>query len=505
MGGNCTNPCLPMRSLTNLNEFPIRHRRRREKIPSDRMIASIALLAGLMTTMSWAPVASFIICPRPQGQKSSNFRTCCAPNPSYLHPRRPAITGACSSASTTALRGVRSSIRNQLLRFKRGAKPVENASSTTSAAAGLPLDSTILQTVSPVVAVESLRPEPVGVVALSSAQPAPMVERMGDASLGTTTAVLYAPPRQLHGSTESLYSLPPVPEDRRLTKLEVEFRDLLEHFTNYTESDLLSLRDPRMRTLFRGVAASAVEPPVYRAFEVLYEDLYPLRLAVAFVVNETGLAGDDVEATRLAFVSVAAELNGDAYLTRNQLERIDVLTDVAVNILNYEYVEDLLDRLEQYSHSISVSDSKHHSHRHPHGKLSFTDLIVGLQRCAEEMCGLEACNPAAVMQHIMLDLKSHPPTAVNAALDEKRRKFSDRYDEMLTQFMEWEEIMPDGDGRRMDVVKGCFVGARNQPVVDALRIVYVDFSPLRVAGDIIFKLVSGVMRARQHRKHHEHD
>jgi hypothetical protein len=354
-----------------------------------------------------------------------------------------------------------------------------------------------------------------------------VVERMGDASLGTTTAVLYAPPRQLHGSTDSLYSLPPVPENRRLTKLEVEFRDLLEHFTNYTESDLLSLRDPRMRTLFRGVAASAVEPPVYRAFEVLYEDLYPLRLAgrlvykmlkelmvksqhereseVAFVVNETGLAGDDVEATRLAFVSVAAELNGDAYLTRNQLERIEVLTDVAVNILNYESVEDLLDRLEQYSHSISASDAKRHPHRHPHGKLSFTDLIVGLQRCAEEMCGLEACNPAAVMQQIMLDINSHPPTAVNVALDEKRRKFSDRYDEMLTQFVKWEQVMPDGDGRRMDVVKGCFVGARNQPVVDALRIVYVDFSPLRVAGDIIFKLVSGVMRARQHRKHHHHD
>jgi hypothetical protein len=355
---------------------------------------------------------------------------------------------------------------------------------------------------------------------------------VGADPLGTTTAVLYAPPRVLLESKESLYSLPPLPDDRRLTKLEVEFRDLLEHFTNYTESDLLSLRDPRMRTLFRGVAASAVEPPVYRAFEVLYEDLYPLRLAgrlvykmlkelmvksqhereaeVAFVVNETGLAGDDVEATRLAFVSVAAELNGDAYLTRYQLERIDVLTDVAVNILNYESVEELLDQLEQYSHShkLSASDSRHqhqHQHRHPHGKLSFIDLIVGLQRCAEEMCGVEACNPAAVMQHIMIDLKSHPPTAVNVALDEKRRKFSDRYDEMLTQFMEWEEIMPDGEGRRMDVVKGCFVGARNQPVVDALRIVYVDFSPLRVAGDIIFKLVSGVMRARQHRKHLKHD
>jgi hypothetical protein len=109
------------------------------------------------------------------------------------------------------------------------------------------------------------------------------------------------------------------------------------------------------------------------------------------------------------------------------------------------------------------------------------------------------------MQHIMWDLKQYPPTAVGTEMDEKRLRFSERYDEMLSQFMEWEDVMPDGEGRRMDVVRGCFIGARNPPVVEALRVVYVDFSPLRVAGDIIFKLVSGVMRARhQQRQQHPH-
>jgi hypothetical protein len=180
-----------------------------------------------------------------------------------------------------------------------------------------------------------------------------------------------------------------------------------------------------------------------------------------------------------------------------------VLTDVALNILEFESVDQLLRRLEQHSHVARGKDSKHDQH-HLHGKLSFTDIVIGLQKCAEEMCGVEACNPADVMQRIMWDLKQYPPTADPTAMDEKRQRFSERYDEMLSQFMEWEDVMPEGEAssRRMDVVRGCFIGARNPPVVDALRVVYVDYSPLRVAGDIIFKLVSGVMRARQQRHSH---
>jgi hypothetical protein len=102
-------------------------------------------------------------------------------------------------------------------------------------------------------------------------------------------------------------------------------------------------------------------------------------------------------------------------------------------------------------------------------------------------------------------LQENPPSSSSldskhGSLDDKRRRFSHRYDEMLTSFYEWEDIMPSGEGRRMDVVRGCFVGARNPAVVDALRIVYVDYSPLRVAGDIIFKLVSSVMRVARHQR-----
>ena len=86
---------------------------------------------------------------------------------------------------------------------------------------------------------------------------------------------------------------------------------------------------------------------------------------------------------------------------------------------------------------------------------------------------------------------------------EKREKFSDRFDEYVSTFKLWEgRFLGNGKGdelemhptRRVEILKGCFFGARNPQVVAALRIVYLDYRPLRLAGDLIFKLMSTVQR-----------
>jgi hypothetical protein len=82
----------------------------------------------------------------------------------------------------------------------------------------------------------------------------------------------------------------------------------------------------------------------------------------------------------------------------------------------------------------------------------------------------------------------------------KRRKYSDRYDGYVAQFKSWEgsvlghETAATGrrHSRRWDILRGCFVGARNARIVAALKIVYVDYVALRVAGDLVFRLVSKV-------------
>ena len=69
---------------------------------------------------------------------------------------------------------------------------------------------------------------------------------------------------------------------------------------------------------------------------------------------------------------------------------------------------------------------------------------------------------------------------------------------MVNKFKEWEDFVPKGEGRRLDILRGCFVGAENEKVVKALKIVYVDYSALRMAGDLIFSLMTALVSGKSH-------
>jgi hypothetical protein len=78
-------------------------------------------------------------------------------------------------------------------------------------------------------------------------------------------------------------------------------------------------------------------------------------------------------------------------------------------------------------------------------------------------------------------------------LSPRRQKFNERYDDMIVNFSKWKPLIPSGDGRRLQILKGCFVGSENPSVVEALRVIYVDYAALRLSGDWIFKVVSALM------------
>ncbi|KAL3811429.1 hypothetical protein ACHAXA_006653 [Cyclostephanos tholiformis] len=90
---------------------------------------------------------------------------------------------------------------------------------------------------------------------------------------------------------------------------------------------------------------------------------------------------------------------------------------------------------------------------------------------------------------------------------EKRAKWSRRFDEYVSTFQLWERRFLDGDddnddgtkynemwqkSRRFEILRGCFVGARNEGNVAALKIVYMDYAALRIGGDLIFRLMSNI-------------
>jgi hypothetical protein len=296
--------------------------------------------------------------------------------------------------------------------------------------------------------------------------------------------------------------------NRTLTKTEQEFRELLGDFAHFSERDILSVPSPRMRILFEGVKASAGEPAVYRSFEVLFTDFLPIRMAgrliykkllnvmeesqalrrqqVERVSKQTGLPQEEVDMLRIAFLSIAQEnhyKDGQVFLSKKQLKESSI-GDIVVQGVGYANSEAFFDVLDVNSD----------------GRLSFEELIMGLYSNAEELCFEdESCDPSQVLHTLLVPLLGQDTHSHHRVLDAKHQKYSERYDEMIQAFAKWESQMIDtsGEGRQLDVLRGCFVGAKNEYVLEALRIVYVDYPPLRVAGNLIFKLMSALIQSRQ--------
>lgn len=258
------------------------------------------------------------------------------------------------------------------------------------------------------------------------------------------------------------------PRNKKLTKLEREFREKLSAFAGYSDDHIASIPNPRLRALYEGVAASAHDAAVYRAFEVLFEDLAPLRVAgrVIFgklaknmdeqykrrneLVRQTGLTKEEFDLCRSLLDGVFGSEH--RYLSKSQIESIATLVQ-----------ENLGDNLNL-----------------PRGRVSQETILVSLAQQTTE--------PST----ILLQLESEQQRMGTKSVS----RFEHRYNEMVHSFSQWENCIPQGEGRRLDVLKGCFVGAKNAKVLEALKIVYVDYAALRFAGDLIFKLVSSIMHTR---------
>lgn len=309
-------------------------------------------------------------------------------------------------------------------------------------------------------------------------------------------------------SDAPLYILPS--REGQLSRLEIEFRDMLAHFSNYSIRDLYALKDPRMRTLVHGVAASGDDMEVYRAFEILFEDLLPLRVAgrlvfkqlrammdrciqereqqIERVVQETALDPREVEEARIVFFEVASKLNHDVYLTPEQLTATRMFHTIHRR-LNLDSPSDLVQKLD----------------RQGNRKIGLEDFLIGLHKCAEDQCEIEQneCYALIVVHDLLEEIESMEDpveleTKTSKVIDReaKELKYVMRYNEMVDIFKGWKTEVPglwEKSGRKWEVVKGCFVGAENQKVVDALRIVYVDYSPLRVAAEFILSLASSLL------------
>lgn len=271
---------------------------------------------------------------------------------------------------------------------------------------------------------------------------------------------------------ENLISVLPPVDTEKMTTLEIEFREMLEGIL-CTADEMEAITDPRMRAIYEGITASYYEPAVYRAFEVLYEDFAPIRVAGKMVYRKLK---ENMEESKMY-----KESQIEAVLSTTSLSSAEVKSCWAAFVRLAEDREIAVDKLAR---NLAIEDNVLKSK----GRLTFEELVNAYDHTAWKSL-------ANVLREAL-----YFRSGESNVLDKQRAKHNKRYDDMLSQFEDWKAFVPEGEGRRLDILRGCFVGSENPKVVEALRFIYVDYTALRVSGNFIFKIVSAVMGAALRRR-----
>jgi len=298
---------------------------------------------------------------------------------------------------------------------------------------------------------------------------------------------------------EVLKSRMPPPFTDDMTKLQVEFRELLEGIL-YTPKELSAVLNPRMRAILEGIAASYYEPAVYHAFEILYEDYIPLRVAGRVVYRELRKAMDESKKYQ------ETQINGAVEGTRKSRSYVEDCWTTYTQVVNDRQLP--LDELERrmgpntMKYVLESGNESVGTSAREKGSISFEHLMICLNNYRIRYGGDDGkegnddafdrtiAGGNLLQQALKMD-GTEPPRG--KAPNPKRQKYNKKYDDMLVQFAKWKPLIPSGEGRRLQILKGCFVGSENPAVVEALRIIYVDYAALRLSGDWIFKVVSTLM------------
>ena len=306
----------------------------------------------------------------------------------------------------------------------------------------------------------------------------------------------------LEDQREILKSRIPAPIEDRMSKYQIEFRELLTGIL-YTEKEVQTVLNPRLRTVLKGIAASYYDPDVYRAFEILYEDYAPLRIAGRVVYRELTKVVDESKQYQQSQIDSIIKVTG---MTRSEIE--DCWSDfselTSVRMISFSELEKCM-RPQTFQLVLNRRGVSQGTEVGEKGGLSFEQLLIRLHECSMDdgdtgrnRSRTSSCTENASAQNILQHVLEPSHVIYKRKLEEqclspKQQKFNHRYDAMLVQFSKWKPLIPSGDGRRLQILRGCFVGSENSAVVEALRVIYVDYAALRISGDWIFKVVSTVM------------
>jgi hypothetical protein len=293
---------------------------------------------------------------------------------------------------------------------------------------------------------------------------------------------------------------------------------MLADFRLHSSADINLVTSLRIRSLLTGTSAAINDEKVTEAFRVLYEDLGPVRVAgdLMFSKLERELAksksspsaqhvralgrGDScVVAARKIFDAVDADASGtvssrellDSDLLRSLGQCVDCTCEKKGNCQSVAKFMDDIDKT------------------HPQGELHFTEFLVAAHHLLYE--GDASVSLFGGDETDVEDLVDELLSGREEGDEKADTKHAKRFDSMCREFDSWETADDDDSDSSLTtkstlskaqernprlalVLEGCFAGAKQPLVVDALKILYTDFLPLRMAGKLIFKLMRKLAR-----------
>jgi len=276
------------------------------------------------------------------------------------------------------------------------------------------------------------------------------------------------------------------------TKKGKRFDAMLADFRLHSEADINLVASPRYRGLLVGTSAAINDPKVTLAFKVLYEDIGPVRIAGDLVFSR--LETEVAKSKRSDAAEAVRELVRDdscVVAARKVFDAVDA--DASGTVSSRELLEsDLLGSLGGCSDSESVMRFMDEIDKtHPEGDLHFDEFLLAshsLLYAGDASVSLFGGDDEA--ECLVEEMLNGREGEIG---QEKADRYSERFDAMCDEFDSWDgdesSRGADSNPRMELVLDGCFAGSKNPPVVDALKILYIDFRPLRMAGDLIFKLM----------------
>ena len=307
-------------------------------------------------------------------------------------------------------------------------------------------------------------------------------------------------PVLLHAAAPNTAALP-----TEESKAGRRFEAMLSDFRQYSDADINLVMSPRYRGLLSGTSAAINDEKVTLAFKVLYEDLGPVRMAgdLIFSKLERVLAKSRTS-DGAASVKALGREDSCVVAARKVFDAVDA--DASGTVSSQELLDsDLLRSLGQCRECTCGKEGSCQSvvrfmdeidKTHPEGDLHFDEFLLASHHllyggdASLSLFGGDDCTEELVDE--ILNGRE------DLSAKEKADRYSKRFDAMCAEFDSWDSDdsasskAESKNPRLALVLEGCFAGAKNPPVVDALKILYVDFRPLRMAGDLIFKLMRKV-------------